>query len=154
MPAFRRFWRLRSSARDRRRTEVGLGSGAIHGFLLFFGSFIDHGVDVQVFDTAEGFFYEAAAAEAPGSAHDFEGEDLFGCAFGCEFGQEGGEDSGVFLFFSFADEIVGGEEAEFEDCCGRIWLCLLRCSGRRAGEVSDEVVSVCDHVIAFFPEKE
>jgi len=26
--------------------QVGLGSGAVYGFLLFFGAFVDHGVDV------------------------------------------------------------------------------------------------------------
>jgi hypothetical protein len=96
------------------QNEVGLGSGAVHGFLLLFGTFIDHGVDVKVFDAAESFFDEAAAAESPGDSHDFEGEELFEGAFGVEFGHEGSEDAGVFLFFSVTDEIVGSEQAEFE----------------------------------------
>jgi hypothetical protein len=47
------------------QNEVGLGAGAVHGFLLLFGAFIDHGVDVEVFDAAEGFVYQAATAETP-----------------------------------------------------------------------------------------
>ena len=50
---------------------------------------------------------QAAAAETPGGSHDFEGEEFLGCVFGVELVHEAGEDFGVFLFFSFADEIVG-----------------------------------------------
>ena len=28
--------------------QVGLGPGAVHGFLSLFGAFVDHGVEVQV----------------------------------------------------------------------------------------------------------
>jgi hypothetical protein len=62
--------------------QMGLGSGAVHGFLLFFGAFVDHGVDVEIFDEAECFFYQAAATETPGSSHDFGGEGLLDGVFG------------------------------------------------------------------------
>ena len=65
--------------------EVGLGSGAVHGFLLFFGAFIDHGVEVEIVEEGEGFFDEAAAAETPGGSHDFGGEGLFDGVIGGEF---------------------------------------------------------------------
>jgi hypothetical protein len=45
---------------------VGLGPGAVHGSLGFFGSFVDH----------------AATAKAPGGSDDFEGEGIFEGAFG------------------------------------------------------------------------
>ena len=98
--------------------EVRLGAGAVHGFLPLFGAFIDHGVGqgvgVQVFDAGETFFDEAAAAKTPGRADNLEDERLFGSIIGSEFGHEGGEGVGVGVFFSVTDEIVSGEEAEFE----------------------------------------
>jgi hypothetical protein len=129
---------------------VGLGSGAVHGFLLFFGAFVDQGVEVEVFDAAEGFFYEAAAAETPGSSHDFEGEGLFAGAFGGEFGHEGGEDAGVFLFFTVTDEIVGCEESEFEAVARGAGFSLFGARARGFARVPDEVVCVCDHVLPSF----
>jgi hypothetical protein len=65
--------------------EVGLGAGAVHGFLLFFGALVHHGVEVEIFYGGEGFFYEAAAAKTPGGSHDFGGEGLFYGVSGSEF---------------------------------------------------------------------
>ena len=49
---------------------------------MLFGAFVDHGVEVEIFDVREGFFDEAAAAEAPGGSHDFGGKGLFDGVFG------------------------------------------------------------------------
>jgi len=122
----------------------GGGAGAVHGFLLLFGAFIDHevgqGVGVQVFDAGETFFDEAAAAETPGGSDRLEDERLSTVLSGGGFGHEGGEGVGVFVFFSVTDEIVGGEKAEFEAVA------------RGFGFVSDEVVCACNHAISFFRE--
>jgi hypothetical protein len=79
---FEAFLELAEFVEGEAQNEVRLGAGAVYGFLLLFGSFIDHGVEVQVFDKAEGFFDEAAAAETPCCAHDFGGEGLFNGVFG------------------------------------------------------------------------
>jgi hypothetical protein len=41
---------------------VGLGSGAVHGFPLFFGAFVDHGLKVEIVEEGEGFFHEPFVA--------------------------------------------------------------------------------------------
>jgi hypothetical protein len=74
-------------------------------------------------------------------------KEFLGCAFGVEFIHEGGEDLGVFLFFSFADEIVCGEKTEFEAVAGGFCSAFFGAGARSAARVSDEVVRVCDHVI-------
>ena len=61
--------------------EVGLGSGTVYGFLLLFGAFVDHGVEVEIVEEGEVLFHEAAAAETPGGSHDFGGEGLFDGVF-------------------------------------------------------------------------
>jgi len=61
---------------------MGLRSGAVHGFLLFFGALVDHGIEIEVVEEGESFFHEAAAAETPGGSHDFGGEGLFDGVFG------------------------------------------------------------------------
>ena len=95
---------------------VGLGAGAVDGFLLFFGFGVLHGVEDG--DSGEVFFDHAAAAETPGGTYEFGGEEFFDGAFGGEFGPEGGADFGVVFGFIFADEVVEGEEAEGEGVFG------------------------------------
>jgi hypothetical protein len=58
------------------------GPGAVYRFLLFFGPFVHHRVEVEIVDEEEGFFYQAAATEAPGGSHDFSGEGLLDGVFG------------------------------------------------------------------------
>jgi len=59
------------------KDEMRLGSGAVHGFLLFFGSFVHDGVEIEVVHHVEGFFDQAASTESPGGSHDLGGESLF-----------------------------------------------------------------------------
>jgi hypothetical protein len=105
---------------------VGLGAGAVDGFLLFFGFGVLHGVflvrvflgGVQDGDFGEVFFDHAAAAETPGGTYEFGGEEFFDSTLGGEFAPEGGADFGVVFGFVFADEVVEGEEAEGEGVSG------------------------------------
>ena len=62
--------------------QVGLSPCSVYRFLLFFGSFVHHGVEVEIVDGGESFFDEAATPETPSGSHDFGGEGLFDRVFG------------------------------------------------------------------------
>jgi hypothetical protein len=121
------------------------------------------GSKVEIVDCAEGLFDETAAAESPGGSDDFGGEDFFEGAIGGEFAPERLYGVGVFVFFAFADEVVGGEEAVFvpiggvaagdgqRECCGRAADSADRpgsahkalvSGGRRSRSDSDDIVAV------------
>jgi hypothetical protein len=57
--------------------QVGLCAGAVYRFLLLFGAFVYHRIEVEIVEEGEGFFYQTATAETPGGSHDFGGEGLF-----------------------------------------------------------------------------
>jgi len=65
--------------------EMRLSPRAIDRALLLGGFFVDHGIEVEFVDAGKGFFYEAAAAEAPCGSHNFGRERLFEDAFGSDF---------------------------------------------------------------------
>ena len=78
-----------------------LRAGTVDGALLLFGALIHHGVEIKVFDCAEGLFDETTTTEPPGGSDDFGGEDFFEGAIGGEFAPEGFYGAGVFVFFAF-----------------------------------------------------
>ena len=50
---------------------MGLGACPVYGFLMLFGAFIDHGVEVEIVEETEGLFYKAATADTPCGSRDF-----------------------------------------------------------------------------------
>jgi len=78
----RPFWRLRSSARERRRMRWDWALARSTDFCCFSVRSSIMGSKVEIVEEGEGFFYEAAATESPGGSHDFGGEGLFNGVFG------------------------------------------------------------------------
>ena len=98
---------------------MGLGSGAVDGFLDFFGvgARCFHGVEDVAFVAEhehEVSFDFTAAAETPHDPADLGCEVLFEDTLGREFAAEGFVEFGVGWVFVGADEVGGGEEAVFK----------------------------------------
>ncbi len=96
---------------------VGVGAGSLDGAALFFGGFVEHGVDIGVIGQVG--FGGVAAAEAPGGSGDFGGEGLFEDAFGAEFPVKGFAEFFVEVALFGADVVGSGVEPEGEGVAGR-----------------------------------
>ena len=100
---------------------VSRGAGAIDGGL-------GGGVGVVL------GFGNGAAAEAPGGAHDLDGQQLLDGADGVEVFPKGFGDLGIFGGFVGPDAVLGGEEAELEVIAGGAGLTFgARGAARQCG---------------------
>jgi hypothetical protein len=103
---------------------MGLGAGAVDGFLDFFrlGVHGFHGIEDEASAVVEpedevGFDF-AAAAETPHGASDFVDQAVFEDALGGEVLADGLVEFDVEVLFVGSDEVRGGEEAVFQGVLG------------------------------------